>query len=263
MSELDDKYASVALFGIGILFSLMVPDAHASTGGPLEQLGDMLGFDSNENVNSNNEGTMETARGNFTLEQTPAEKPTNNFTLQSTPESSANSEQAGNGLAIPEITQREEPAAQAPESALPKEEFAMKAEFRPDELIRSYWDLTGFGLNVSPGSEICRQNNCEFEIDEGKLRPDFMGGYILEGRLKVGVQEEAGTRTNLYNIRVELGTSQTFEQNETTTDLLHGKLKIGSGTLVGPAPIEYNISNGTSVYDESEATLILRGARNL
>jgi hypothetical protein len=261
MSELDDKYANVTLFGIGILFSLIVSDAHASTGGPLEQLGDMLGFGSDENVNSNNDGTMETARGILTLEQTPAGKPTSNFTLQSTPESSANSEQAGNGLAIPEITQREESAAQAPENAIPKEEFAMKAEFRPDELVWSYWDLTGFGLNVSPGSDICRLDNCDFEINEGKLRPDFTGGYILEGRLEVGVQEQGGIRTNLYNIRGELGTDQTFEQGENTTDFLNGKLKIGSGTLVGPAPIEYTISNGTLVHNENEATLILRGER--
>jgi hypothetical protein len=64
----------------------------------------------------------------------------------------------------------------------------MKAEFRPDELVWSYWDLTGFGLNISPGSDISRLDNCDFEIDEGKLRPDFTGGYILEGRFKVGIQ---------------------------------------------------------------------------
>ena len=95
------------------------------------------------------------------------------YALQSSPESSANSEQAGNGLPIPEITQREEPA---PEPVLSKEEFAMKAQFKHGERVWSYWDLTGFGLNVSPSSDICRLNNCEFEIDEGRLRPDFTGG---------------------------------------------------------------------------------------
>jgi hypothetical protein len=59
---------------------------------------------------------------------------------------------------------------------LSKEEFAMKAEFKPDERVWSYWDLTGFGLNLSPGSDTCRLNNCEFEIDEDRLRPDFTGG---------------------------------------------------------------------------------------
>jgi hypothetical protein len=59
---------------------------------------------------------------------------------------------------------------------LSKEEFAMKAEFKPGEGVWSYRDLTGFGLNVSPSSDICRPNNYEFEIDEGRLRPDFTGG---------------------------------------------------------------------------------------
>ena len=263
MSGLDDKYANVILFGVVILFLLMVPDAHASTGGPLEQLGDMLGVDSDKNVNSNNDETIETAGGNFTLDPSSNEKPISNFTMQQSPESSGKSEQGGNSLPIPEITQREEPLATESENVSPKEEFAMKAEFRPDEIVNSYWDLTGFGLNVSPGSDICRLNNCEFEIDEGILRPDFTGGYILEGRFKVVVQEEGGTRTNLYNIRGELGTTQTFEQSENTTEFLNGKLKIGSGTLVGPAPIEYNISNGTLVHNENEATVILQGERTL
>lgn len=52
----------------------------------------------------------------------------------------------------------------------------MKAEFKPGEGVWSYRDLTGFGLNVSPSSDICRPNNYEFEIDEGRLRPDFTGG---------------------------------------------------------------------------------------
>ena len=66
-----------SLMGV-ILLSFTVPTAQASTEGPLEQLGDMLGFGSDENI-GNNDGTMETARGNFTLQQSPAEKPTNNL----------------------------------------------------------------------------------------------------------------------------------------------------------------------------------------
>jgi hypothetical protein len=168
-----------------------------------------------------------------------------------------------------EPTQRESPPAYAPE---PKEEFAMNVEFAPDKNFDSYWNLTGFGLNVSPGSDICPEDNCEFEIEGGQLRPDLIGGYFFEGRLKVIVEEEAGTRSNMYNIRGELDYEATLKNSDILTgytdEILKGKLKIGklkidSGIIVVSAPLEYNISYGHFYYSENFASLTLRGAIGL
>jgi hypothetical protein len=172
-------------------------------------------------------------------------------------------ENAESTLPIPEITQRIEPSP-----AEPKEEFVMRTEFEPSATFDSHWDPTGYGFDVSIGSEICPQDNCVFLIEDGKLRPDFTGGLLFEGTLKVFEQEEAGTRSKTYDMRGELvyektlGTGGGDILTNYTTDILKGKLKIGSGILVGPAPIEYNISKGYFYYNENEATLILEGAKD-
>jgi hypothetical protein len=182
-TPISGLYKPIVFSSIFLVISLLVtiPSAQASTGGALDKLGDMLGFDSNWDTNDDNNRASD----------------------------SDNTESMESTLDIPNITQKVGPTS-VPSGRESKEEFAMKAEFRPDELIWSYWDLTGFGLNVSPGSEICRGDNCEFEIEDGQLRPDFAGGYVFEGRLKVGVEEEGGVRSNIYDIKGEMDTGQTF-----------------------------------------------------
>jgi hypothetical protein len=173
-----------------ILLLVTVPAVKATTRGLLEELGDMLGFDEDRNGDSSSDS--------------------------SGTENQDNIESTESTLAIPNVTQREEPPASTPSESLSlTDEFAMNAEFEPHEneflADDNYWQLDAFGFNVSPNSSICPTGNCEFEFEDGQINTDFSGDWVLTGRLKVGVETDEGTRSTLYDVRGELDRMETLE----------------------------------------------------
>ncbi len=56
-----------SLFAI-IYLSVTIPAAHASTGGPLDRLGDMLGFDGTGDNNGDNNGDNDQASNSDNIE---------------------------------------------------------------------------------------------------------------------------------------------------------------------------------------------------
>ncbi|HZB73627.1 MAG TPA: hypothetical protein VE378_02680 [Nitrososphaeraceae archaeon] len=131
-------------------------------------------------------------------------------------ENQDNIESTESTLAIPNVTQREEPPASTPSESLSlTDEFAMNAEFEPHEneflADDNYWQLDAFGFNVSLNSSICPTGNCEFEFEDGQINTDFSGDWVLTGRLKVGVETDEGTRSTLYDVRGELDRMETLE----------------------------------------------------
>jgi hypothetical protein len=108
-----------------ILLLVTVPAVKATTGSPLEELGDMLGFDEDRNGDSSSDS--------------------------SGTENQDNIESTESTLAIPNVTQREEPPASTPSESLSfTDEFAMNAEFEPHEneflADDNYWQLDALDL---------------------------------------------------------------------------------------------------------------------
>ena len=146
------------------------------------------------------------------------------------------------------------------------EEFALKATLdKQDSLIDNFimYDVEGFGLNLSPNSTLCPTNNCEFELEDGKLNSVLAGQYLFNGVLKVGIEEEEGTRSSVMNIGSSLNIKETLENDDTTTEFLTGKFNLGESTTALFSPeISYRVTNGTLTIEDDEATLILQGEKN-
>lgn len=175
-------------------------------------------------------------------------------------------------LEIPEVKTNEENTENGPSPASNSnatrnvEEFALQATLdKQDSLIDNFimYDVEGFGLNVSPNSTLCPTNNCEFELEDGKLSSILAGQYLFNGVLKIGVEEEEGTRSNVMSISSSLNIKETLENDDTTTESLTGDFKLGETNVVMISPeISYRVTNGSLVIEDDEATLILQGEKN-
>ncbi|ALI37219.1 hypothetical protein NMY3_03032 [Candidatus Nitrosocosmicus oleophilus] len=146
------------------------------------------------------------------------------------------------------------------------EEFALQATLEPHEnkflAEDGYYQTDGFGLNLSPNSDLCPANNCEFEIEDGQLRSDLSGGYVFDGRLKIGIESDEGTRSKIFDIYSKLDRVETLENDDGTTDYLKGEFNLGSEfeAIYNP-DYSYTINNGTLTFEDDEGTLVLQGDR--
>jgi hypothetical protein len=237
----------MSLFSLvsAIFVSIAIPSAHASSEDPLEELGEMLGFDSNRDSSSQDNKNDGNSNGNGA-------------------DDSENTELTSGTLAIPNITQRDEPPASTSSGSLVlQDQFAMNAEFEPHDFLDDYWQMDALGFNVTPNSSICPSGSCEFEFEDGQINKGLGGDWVLTGRLKVGVETEEGTRSTLYDVRGELDRKETLETENAVTDMLGGEFRLGSGSVILPQDIEseYEINNGTLTIEDEDASLVLEGTK--
>ena len=140
---------------------------------------------------------------------------------------------------------------------IPLEKLAMSA------LFDAGGQMTAFGLNLTPNSELCPENNCQFSLDGNLIHNSFTGEYNLDGMLKVTTQQATGLSSQLYEVRGNFDTFETFEQaGKITYPFTDGALRIFRGkvytTLGGFA---YTITNGSLVFTPGQASLELMGER--
>ena len=169
------------------------------------------------------------------------------------------------------MTETEPPSGFTPAPDLftkttPLEKLAMSALFAPDgrqSPDSGYYRMTAFGLNLTPNSQLCPENNCQFGLEDGQLYPNTItGGHVLTGRLKVAMQQATGMSSQIYQVRGELNTFQTFEEpGKITYFLTDGELKIGRGIVISSGEFDYRITNGSLVYTPGQASLVLMGER--
>jgi hypothetical protein len=125
---------------------------------------------------------------------------------------------------------------QGTSSTIPEqtELLQMNAQFAPDGRHppdTGYYYMTTFGLSLSPNSNLCPSNNCQFGFEVGELSSNTAkAGYVLGGILHVITQQAGGNSTNLYNVRGDLDRIRTLEYPDKVTNMVTGELKIGAGT---------------------------------
>jgi hypothetical protein len=178
------------------------------------------------------------------------------------------------------------------------EEFAMQVILEEHEnpflADDGYYEVDGFGLNLSPNSTLCPTNNCEFELEDGQLAPFLSGSYSFTGLLKIGIESEEGKRSKIMDLKANLDITETLENDDTKTEFVTGDLSItsssGSSSSSGSESnaldqlnnlfktniqqtnspqiafaqgtsnnIEFRITNGSIAFDGDEATMILQG----
>ncbi len=176
-------------------------------------------------------------------------------------------------ITIPNMTQTEPPLAYTGfrnaslYSPKPVEQMAMSAKFMPHEnpglADNGYYRMTAFGLNLSPNSQLCPENNCQYGFEDGQLYPNtYTGGYVLEGRLMVSTQQATGTSSEIYQVRGELVRVRAIEQPDRTISFLSGELKIGKGNVLIGGDFDYQILNGSLAFTSGGADLVVLGERN-
>jgi hypothetical protein len=180
-------------------------------------------------------------------------------------------EEAFATIGITNMTQTEPPSGLAPSQnisstiPMPLERLTMSAQFAPDGRYppgSGYYRMTA--LSLSPNSNLCPDNNCQFEFEDGELSPNTStGGYLLGGILHVSTQQNRGNDTNLYNVEGELDRVQALEQQDNVTDFLTGELRVGAGTGSFVDDFVYRILNGSLTLLPGGAVLTLQGERNL
>jgi hypothetical protein len=135
-----------------------------------------------------------------------------------------------------------------------------RAELQPHEngfLAEDGWyRINSFQFIANDSEEFCPSNNCEYEIEEGEVRPDsFTGGYVFDGNLKVTTTEGDTKRSKFYNMRADLEKSGSEETPSKLTEIIEGDIGFG-GTVFDPE-LEYQVVNGTLEVNERSSTLTL------
>jgi hypothetical protein len=84
------------------------------------------------------------------------------------------------------------------------EKLAINAQFVPSESnFTGSYQMSVFELNLSPNSQLCPENNCQYGFEDGVLSPTA-SSYGLEGTLHVSTQATEGITSMVYDIRGDL-----------------------------------------------------------
>ena len=118
--------------------------------------------------------------------------------------------------------------------------------------------MTAFGLNLTPNSQLCPENNCQFGFENGHLIPNkSTGGYNLEGILRVATQQATGVSSQIYQVFGNFDTFETFQEPGRLTYILTGgDLRMGIGSAFANDGFDYRITNGSLVFTPGQASLV-------
>jgi hypothetical protein len=142
------------------------------------------------------------------------------------------------------------------------EKLAINAQFVPSESnFTGSYQMSVFELNLSPNSQLCPENNCQYGFEDGVLSPTA-SSYGLEGTLHISTQATEGITSKVYDIRGDLYRVETLQQSDKVTNLLTGELKVGNGSDSFGDTFDYRITNSSLVFTPAGADLILLGERN-
>ena len=131
---------------------------------------------------------------------------------------------------VPNMTQTIPPSVSAPIQNISSrppvslEKLAINAQFVPSESnFTGSYQMSVFELNLSPSSQLCPKNDCQYGFEDGVLSPTA-SAYGLEGILHVATQATAGISSKLYDVRGDLYRVETLQQPDKVTNLLTGEL---------------------------------------
>src|SRR5919106_387304 len=169
---------------------------------------------------------------------------------------------------VPNMTQTIPPSVSAPiqnissRPTVSLEKLAINAQFVPSESnFTGSYQMSVFELNLSPSSQLCPENDCQYGFEDGVLSPTA-SAYGLEGTLHVATQATEGITSKVYDIRGDLYRVETLQLPDKVTNLLTGELKVGNGSNSFGDDFDYRITNSSLVFTPAGADLILLGERN-
>jgi hypothetical protein len=107
-------------------------------------------------------------------------------------------------------------------------------------------------FEVGSNSTICPENNCKYEIQDGRIGLLTAHQYVFSGTLKIITQDEEGKRSKLMYMHSILNIGEILEKNGIETEKLAGNFNIGPS-------ISYEVANSSLTLNENNAKLSLFG----
>jgi hypothetical protein len=142
-------------------------------------------------------------------------------------------------------------------------EIVMQADFRlhGNQYLagRGYYLIKSLNLTTGENSVLCPTNDCTFNLGDGQIYPiTSRGGYVIDGKLKIGRESDLGVRSTIQPMKIDLDRVETLEkQDQTTVDFVKGDFDIGEN-IYSP-DITYKITNGTVTKGDRNLMLNIHG----
>ncbi|KAA2279390.1 hypothetical protein F1Z66_13455 [Candidatus Nitrosocosmicus sp. SS] len=138
---------------------------------------------------------------------------------------------------------------------LNEDEFAINATLSVSKGFgnssKSY-SVQSLDFKVGSNSTICPENNCEYEIQDGRIGLLTAHQYVFSGTLKIITQDEEGKRSKLMYMHSILNIGEILEKDGIETEKLAGNFDIGPS-------ISYAVANSSLTLHENNAMLSLFG----
>src|SRR5690606_21140524 len=114
------------------------------------------------------------------------------------------------------------------------------------------YSVQNLDFKIGSNSTICPQNNCEYEVQDGRIGLLTPHQYVFSGTLMIISQDEEGKRSKLMYMHSILNIGEILEKDDIETEKIAGKFDIGPS-------ISYTVSNSSLIHHENNATLALYG----
>lgn len=110
--------------------------------------------------------------------------------------------------------------------------------------------MKDYNVILLQNNELCPQNNCKIEIDDGELHQNMFDSqlYSLVGIMNIWREENGDIRSNVYDLSSTLKINEKFEKDDITTLYFDGNLNLGDS-------IDLEVINGTITLDGKKALL--------
>lgn len=138
---------------------------------------------------------------------------------------------------------------------LNEDEFAINATLSESKGFgnssKSY-SVQSLDFKVVSKNTFCPEDNCEYEIQDGRIGLLTAHQYVFSGTLKIITQDEEGKRSKLMYMYSILNIGEILEKDGIETEKLAGNFDIGPS-------ISYAVANSSLAHHEHNATLVLFG----
>jgi hypothetical protein len=120
-------------------------------------------------------------------------------------------------------------------------------------------DYVAKSIQIGSTKDLCPENNCQFDIDDGKFRMNTYAKNerVLDGILKVTTTQGDSKVSKIFPINSDPKINEIRESSDgTTTEVLEGTIRLGD---VSNADFCYDFDNATLKVVKNKAILTIEG----
>lgn len=143
-----------------------------------------------------------------------------------------------------------------------QETISLNAQFlqQENEYLEGDNDFQSTQSNFTTNDKnLCPSDSCIYSLNL-QLHPDIVGTqYAIDGTLDINNTNGNEKQDQQYDIRVEIITNGTLDENQTLNNIV-GEVGIGGNVIFNPL-YQYTVVNGTLVHIDNNASIILNAVK--